>query len=352
MSIDIAYVGNHGTKLVGLSDINQAPLGAGWTPAARTACLASAPAFGACSPDTGAEQASRPFSAKFPYLQYVDFLQNNNLSNYNGAQLALTQRPTHGLGFTLGYTFAHALDENSDNWSGWQIPLTGNQRLLYGNSNFDIRHRFTWSMTYTLPGRTGYGQMLEGWSLNSIVTLQSGLPWGVGDTANDFTGTGEINQPSASQNEQWDFFGNPKDFQLVHGFTQFNGDVLAGGTGGIPYFPGTSNPACLAKSTSMGPLAVAALANGGCFALGSSILVPPAFGTLGNTARNMFRDNGFRNWDLSVFKNVKFAERLTAQFRLNSLTSLTTYPSRTPAARAAAQALPIRRSERASVAVA
>ena len=36
---------------------------------------------------------------------------------------------------------------------------------------------------------------------------------------------------------------------------------------------------------------------------------------LSNTDRNMFRDHGFRNLDLSVTKAFKFKERLTAQFR-------------------------------------
>ena len=31
--------------------------------------------------------------------------------------------------------------------------------------------------------------------------------------------------------------------------------------------------------------------------------------------RNIFRDQGYQNWDLSIFKNWKFKERLTAQFR-------------------------------------
>ena len=44
-------------------------------------------------------------------------------------------------------------------------------------------------------------------------------------------------------------------------------------------------------------------------------MIPPAYGTYGTTARNMFRDGGFRNWDFSVFKNFKFRERFTAQFR-------------------------------------
>ncbi len=31
--------------------------------------------------------------------------------------------------------------------------------------------------------------------------------------------------------------------------------------------------------------------------------------------RNIFRDGGFRNWDLSIVKDWKFKERLTTQFR-------------------------------------
>jgi hypothetical protein len=46
-----------------------------------------------------------------------------------------------------------------------------------------------------------------------------------------------------------------------------------------------------------------------------SILIPPAFGTLGNLGRNPFRDTGFKNVDFSVTKVFKFKERLTAQFR-------------------------------------
>lgn len=319
LSLDVGYVGNHGTKLIGVQDVNQPPLGAGWTSAAVPGCLASVPD---CAPDTDAEQARRPYSGKFPYLQYIDLLSNQDQSNYNGLQVALTQRTSHGLSFTAGYTYSHALDDSSDNWACC-IPIYNDRpNLLYGNSVFDITHRFTLSVTYDLPGRKGFAQMLEGWSLNSIVTLQSGLPFGVGDTTNDFSGTAEVNQPADGQEEQWNFYGNPKDFQIQHGFVSNNGDALAGGTGGIPYFPGsgdasapTSNATCNAKAAALGPLASAALANTGCFALKNSVMVPPAYGTYGQMGKNIFRDGGFRNWDFSVFKNFKFRERLTAQFR-------------------------------------
>ena len=65
----------------------------------------------------------------------------------------------------------------------------------------------------------------------------------------------------------------------------------------------------------MGPLAVASLANAGCFEVGNSMLIPQAYGTLGTTARNIFRDQGFKNLDMSVTKAFKFQEWLSAEFK-------------------------------------
>jgi hypothetical protein len=44
-------------------------------------------------------------------------------------------------------------------------------------------------------------------------------------------------------------------------------------------------------------------------------MIPPAGGTFGTMGRNIFRDTGFKNVDLSVAKNWKFGDRLAAQFR-------------------------------------
>ena len=48
---------------------------------------------------------------------------------------------------------------------------------------------------------------------------------------------------------------------------------------------------------------------------GSSVLVPPDFGTFGNAGRNIFRNTPFKTWDFSILKNMKFKERLAVQFR-------------------------------------
>ncbi len=368
LSVDVGYVGNHGTRLLGRADHNQPLPGAGWTPAAIAACLGSAgdgaaalgplqgTPYDKCAPDPAAEQAALPFTAPcaaalglgpngsggpfnpnnkcFSYLSYITIVNNSYTSNYNGLQATLTGRNYHGVSFTAGYTYSHALGEASDQGTSGNLPLTynayGSVRQMYASTDFDIRHRFTLSMNYLIPGRKGFGQMLEGWGINSIVLIQSGAPWGLADVSNDFSGTNEIgNSTLSNAGEQWDFYGNPSDFTPVHGWTDTNGGALSGGKGGLPFFPGTAtdsagnviiNPAlpaaCTSHAAALGQLATASLAAFGCYAVGNSVLIPPAWGTYGTTPQNLWRDAGFKNWDFSVTKQFKFKERFAAEFRV------------------------------------
>ncbi len=320
LSLDVSYVGNHATKLVGLSDLNQPQRVNGFSPgwgnpatagSPANLCLASAATgYDNCNPDTDAEVAAQPFAKKFPYLSYIYWLSNNNVSNYDGLQLSLTQRTAHGLSFVMGYTLAHSLGMSPDNWSFLSPIDSNNVRNLYGNTPFDVRHHFTLSVTYAIPGIKTPGHVLEGWSLNSIVNLQSGMPWGINDLTTDFSGTGEVNN-QATIGEQWNFYGNPDDFKTTKDFWMNTN----GGQGGIPYYAGTSNAACLSKAQANGQLAVAALANLGCYASGKSVLIPPAFGSYGTTGPNVFRGLPYANVDLSVTKAINFTERFKAQFR-------------------------------------
>jgi Carboxypeptidase regulatory-like domain len=325
LSLEATYVANDAQRLFGVTDLNQPQtvggFSAGWgNPAnpnsAAGQCLASASSgYNNCAPNGAAEVAAQPYNSKFPYLNYIDYLQNNNVSNYNALQVALTQRQSHGLSFVLGYTYSHALAENYDNWS-YVVPInSASQKSIYGDSMFDIRHHFTASVTYMLPGKATKSQLLDGWSINSIVLLQSGAPWAINDITTDFSGTNEINNPIGSNGEQWDFFGNPSDFQTRKSFNDTNGCTDGQCVTGIPYYPGTSNAACLAQSTAMGALAVASLTNLGCYANGKSILVPPPYGSYGTTGNNIFRGMPYYNVDMSITKTFRFRERVTAQFR-------------------------------------
>jgi hypothetical protein len=227
------------------------------------------------------------YAGKFPYISYVDQLSNQDRSHYNALQISLTQRTSRGLSFTAAYTYSHATDDVSQNF-GSSVPLNNTSPdLNYGNSDCDIRHRFTFELTYALPGLKSPGQVLQGWTINSIVTIQPGTPYCIQDSSNDFSATGEGAGNPNPWGEAWDFYGNPKDFTAR--------------ANGIPFIPG--------GNTATAPF------NGGCYVVGNSVLIPPPYGQYGTIVRNVFRNPPFRTWDMSVTKSWKFKERLTAQFR-------------------------------------
>jgi hypothetical protein len=283
-TLEVNYIGDHSNNLIGVQDIN------------------------AINPQDPREianghkelQTDRPFYQQFPYLHFINFLSNIDRSSYNALQTTFTARAYHGLGFVAAYTYSHSLDDYSTA-RGIHVPQNNLQpNLDYGNSDFDQRHHFSFSVNYALPGKKGYGQMLEGWSVNSAVLIQSGLPWTPTDTS-------DINKDADKQSGRWDFFGNPNDFAV--------------GKSQIPFYradqpaPFNAIPAtCTQDATAIGDLAN--LAKFGCYMQGSSVLFAPPTGTYGTSARNIFRDNGFRDWDFSLFKNWTVKERLTAQFRV------------------------------------
>jgi len=284
LSLDLSYVGNHGVKLIGVRDINQPDLVTG----------------------------DRPYAAQYPYLGIINQLSNLYGSTYQGLQGTLTARNYHGLDFVAGYTYSHGLDYMSSNWVAL-LPRDNNQTgLEHASSDYDIRHRFTLSVTYSLPEKKTKSQLLEGWQLNSIITLQTGQPWTANDQANNFSTTGEAT-------DRWNFIGNPSDFK-------------SGGANPIPCFgPGSAActgpipQACLDAAANIGPNATATLtgvglnpdytATGFCYMVGNSVLIPNAYQTFGTMGRNLFRDTGFHNVDLSISKSFKIGERLKAQFR-------------------------------------
>jgi hypothetical protein len=218
----------------------------------------------------------------------------------------LTQRPVHGLSYNIGYTYSHSLDSASSNWNANPLPPDSyDPRLQYGNSDFDLRHRFTLGLTYNLPSRKSFGQLLEGWAVNSRVMLETGLPWSPQDTSDDFAGNGQVNELN-SYGQPWDFFGNPNDF--------------TSGPNPIPLYCTAASSNC-AGGTTVAALPAACLGHPGtdlsygCYLKGSSVLLAPTAGTLGTAGRNIFRDSGYKNWDFSVTKNWKFGERFGTQFR-------------------------------------
>jgi outer membrane receptor protein involved in Fe transport len=118
----------------------------------------------------------------FGYMPTFDGL---NRGNYNGLLTSLTKRGTDvpllgNVFFTAAYTWSH----NMDNGSGFNSRISSipyyNHDRFYGNSDFDIRHRFTFSGGWELPFAKTWSRapkrLTAGWSLYPIFFVQSGIP--------------------------------------------------------------------------------------------------------------------------------------------------------------------------------
>jgi len=118
----------------------------------------------------------------FGYMPTFDGL---NRGNYNGLLTSLTKRGTDvpilgNVFFTAAYTWSH----NMDNGSGFNSRISSipyyNHNRFYGNSDFDIRHRFTFSGGWELPFAKTWSRapkrLTAGWSLYPIFFIQSGIP--------------------------------------------------------------------------------------------------------------------------------------------------------------------------------
>jgi hypothetical protein len=308
LSINVAYVGNHGTRLDNAGNINVPTLGAK---------NSSANGF--------IEQARRPYNTQFPFYADMFELSYQDISNYDSLQLALNQRVSRGLTFSAGYTYSHSLDEggvHSQNMDPLHILLD------YGNASADVRNILTFTATYVIPGRKSPGQMLQGWQLNTSVNnlgFTGGFPVAAGDTTNDLSGTGQLL-------DRWTLVGDPHAFQIggpglsipCYGVTgsSFSKATNCTTVAAVTNMPALCQSAAAAEAVNPNLPAGTANATGtlslasfGCYFIGSSAIVPPAQGTFGTMARDALQAKAFHNWDMSVTKNWKLKERYGVQFR-------------------------------------
>jgi len=109
--------------------------------------------------------------------------------NYHALQVDFRQRQWHGMQFDINYTWSHTLGLQPDTqWLGTVTEFTlRDLRDSYGPTTFDLRHVVHASGTYDLPfghGKALLGtsegavdKLVGGWSLGTIVTFQTGLPF-------------------------------------------------------------------------------------------------------------------------------------------------------------------------------
>jgi len=171
--LDVAYVGSEGRKFPRLFSFNQAS-----TPATVLETYAAGSQGGPFFPGFG--NLTAPGLGSF-------LMESNSNSNYNSLQITVNKRISKGLQMLLGYTYSHSLDDYSGSDVSDISLIPGdmvNEQSNYASSDFDRRHRFIASYTYSLPdvyhGESIFGKkLLNTWSVSGIVTLQSGTPFSI-----------------------------------------------------------------------------------------------------------------------------------------------------------------------------
>ena len=173
LMLGVNYVGTFGHKLTGIVDAN--------TFAGRT---------------SGAGGFERPN----PGITKDALRSNFYNSNYHAMQVRVEKRSSEGLQFQSNYTWSKALDFVSDAFfnraaggSDGILPGDISRRdLEYGPADFDVRHRFITSLIYRLP-LARRNRWMGGWTIGSILTLQTGLPFTLHSTGFDANQDGHFN---------------------------------------------------------------------------------------------------------------------------------------------------------------
>jgi hypothetical protein len=115
-----------------------------------------------------------------PYESRVDYLGMGGGSTYYGGVLRLTGRVARGLDVVLGYTYGKSIDDAIAPDTDPESRPAGPQDI-YGHrgnrglSTFDIEQRAVLTAHYELP--RDLPRFAANWRVDTIVTLQGGLPF-------------------------------------------------------------------------------------------------------------------------------------------------------------------------------
>jgi hypothetical protein len=205
-------------------------------------------------------------------------------SSSNEFQFTVDQRLNHGVQFRIAYTLSKTIDVSSGfraRSSTYTDPT--NPAFDRGLADFDATHRLVLSPIWQIPGVSHGNAILrkvtDGWSVSTITSFQSGNPFTIFSNNNSSESDNYLDRPDVTGPIQ--IFHNPRQLRTVSG-------NCGGGTPGHYYFD-PSNVDCVNV---------------------------PLF-SHGNMGRNVLRGPGINNWDISVFKDFKFAESKSLEFQAN-----------------------------------
>jgi hypothetical protein len=274
MSLQIAYVANHGTRIDVSQNINLPKIygqSATYDPL-NTAAL-----------------GNKTATVTEFFLGYS--------TNYQSLQVELKKRFTHGVAFASAFTWGKAMNWQTGPQDGALLFWAGPVRRNYGLADFDRTRNFEQTVTYELPAGHGHkyfnhgpaNYALGGWKVSAVVSAVSGLPFNI--TANSATtGTTQTANLSGA-------------YKVLH--------HVAGGN--ISTYPQWFDPGTTAAPNFTAPAT--------CVVYSPTNQVPCA---LGNTGRNQFRGPGYLSDNLSLFKSFPIYKAVNLEARFDAFNATNT----------------------------
>jgi hypothetical protein len=284
-SLTVGYVGSHGYhEIIGIDANEPFPVICPAAPCPAT-YPATFPAGIAGTPVPAGTDFVPTTTKANPALANTWTYFSEGVSSYNALQVDLNRRFSDGLTLRGVYTFSKVLDDGDSvnaTTSGGGPALASNPfnlRSDKGRGTFDVTHVAVANATYALPiGRGGRffnneeaftSRLISGWTVNSIVTLQTGFPFSPQLSYNP-SNNGDTRNPVRP-------FANPA----------FSGPVTIG-----------------SPNKWFDPNAFVAPSN-----------IPANGGFYGNVGRDTLVGPGLATWDFSALKDTRITERLNIQFR-------------------------------------
>ena len=220
--------------------------------------------------------------------------ESRAMMNYNALQAVLRQRLSHGLEYTVNYTWGKAMTNSLGNYALNVNGFSGafqnyyNSHADYGPAGYDIHHNISATAVYALPmGRgqeffSGANRLMDevvgGWKLSTAIVGYSGFPETItgGSSNSNSYGSNRVNQY--------------RRLKIV----------------------GRSDANWFGTDPSAVPCLTPGVDNGTC-AFGI-----PALNTFGNESNGAVRSPGFFNSDLSAFKDFHTYKEQTIGFRFDA----------------------------------
>jgi hypothetical protein len=271
LSMQLAYVGNHGVDISSAQDINL-PL------------------------TYNGGNNSKPENIAFGHTGQTRQYFMGQSSNYQSLQVSLNKRLSNGLAFTSALTWGKGMGYIANTGPAGSPDNGGllfwiNPRRNYAPLDFDRTVNFEQTFTYQLPFGRGHSMfnsrlgdaVLGGWQLSGILSFLTGLPFTVQ------TNGANINTPGTAQTGQ------------LTGVYRVTHQV---GGGNNHWFDPTafSTPSGCPASTPANPVICTAQNVG-----------------VGNSGRNQFRGPGYVQNNFSIFKSFNLYRETSLQTRFDAM---------------------------------